>query len=712
MYEYASGRAIHGWILAAVKLIKWLAEKQNKRRIKGIVMKIPAFFNQCTSSYKKYRTWKLASRQTIWYRIWNLFLDLFLALVSVLPLLTVICRSVPFSYEVNDDATIVQILDGSYTGTPDGHSIFVRYPLSWIIKTLYEKNPVLHLGRETFQNVNWYVAVIVMLEVFALTAVLFRLLQYFTYNRILLCILYDVGFVFLWLPCFSNMTFSTAAAFMGCMGVLFFGLMRREEAWRPWNLLILGTLLLSAWCLRKQCFLMVLPFLCLELIFKYHIHFFRSVKPWFIGAFLAAFLGVAFFWNGQMYSSREWKDYLQYNQDRAYLQDYVGFPKYNQKHKAFYDAAGISENGRDAMAKYTYCLVDGFSTDWVEQTWLYVKGQKGELPLAERMEKAVPRAEKYLLEGRQTEESLKEASFYPFLLLAPLSVLTALYLTVKMLQEPTKKVSQDTTLPEKKGRTLQSEAMEEASITKTFPFSNRWNVILSCIKGAGGYLWTLLSIAAMSIILWLEWVYLAMNGRFPQRVEETIRLLTLCAGVLFVCKLLHFWKRNRMTHIPVILQVAVLVLFLNSGLVTARLTKIQGVQQYHLQYAAEKAEVLEYCGAHKDSWFILDTRSFTKMSRPEDDLHQGNWFMSGSWTAYSPLYTKKLAAAGTDSLGSEFLLRDNVFLITKGKKNMSALLGLPENRQAESEIVDEIMSSGNNFYMVYKITGITERKEQ
>ena len=78
--------------------------------------------------------------------------------------------------------------------------------------------------------------------------------------------------------------------------------------------------------------------------------------------------------------------------------------------------------------------------------------------------------------------------------------------------------------------------------------------------------------------------------------------------------------------------------------------------------------MLEYCGAHKDSWFILDTRSFTKMSRPEDDLHQGNWFMSGSWTAYSPLYTKKLAAAGTDSLGSEFLLRDNVFLITKGKK--------------------------------------------
>ena len=203
-----------------------------------------------------------------------------------------------------------------------------------------------------------------------------------------------------------------------------------------------------------------------------------------------------------------------------------------------------------------------------------------------------------------------------------------------------------------------------------------------------------------------------MNGRFPQRVEETIRLLTLCVGVMLVCKLLYFWKRNRLTHMPAVLQVVVLALFLNSGLVSTQLTRIQGVQQYHLQYAAEKAEVLAYCGTHKDSWFILDTRSFTKMSRPDDDLRQGNWFMSGSWTAYSPLYTEKLAAAGTGSLGSEFLLRDNVFLITKEKKNMSALLGLPENRQAESEIVDEIMSSGNNFYMVYKITGITERKDQ
>ena len=134
----------------------------------------PTFFGTIQSSWKKYRQWQQDSGQTIWYKIYSFFLDLILSLAAVLPLLSLICRTVPFSYEVNDDAAIVQILDGSYTGTPDGHSIFVRYPLSWVIKTLYAVNPAMRLAGELRHDVNWYVAVIVTLEVFALAAVLFQ----------------------------------------------------------------------------------------------------------------------------------------------------------------------------------------------------------------------------------------------------------------------------------------------------------------------------------------------------------------------------------------------------------------------------------------------------------------------------------------------------------------------------------------------------------
>ena len=641
-------------------------------------MSKPTFFGTIQSSWKKYRQWQQDSGQTIWYKIYNFFLDLILSLAAVLPLLSLICRTVPFSYEVNDDAAIVQILDGSYTGTPDGHSIFVRYPLSWLIKTLYAVNPAMRLVGELRHDVNWYVAVIVTLEVFALAAVLFRILHYFTYNRILLCILFDIGFVMLWLPCFSNLTFSTAAAFMGCMGMLFFGFCRREEAWRPWNLLILGILLVSAWSLRRQCFLMVLPFLCLEFVFKYHIHFFRSVKPWFAVTFLVVVIGASSMWNHHMYGSREWQDYLQYNQDRAYLQDYAGFPQY-EGNEAFYQAAGISENGRDAMAKYTYCLVDDFSTDWVERTWRYVKAQEKEEPFVRRMQNAVPKAEKYLLKAESAGDRLKEVPIYLFALLCPLAVLTAAYLLVK--------------------------EMSMHGAARQAHLSDR-------VKGAVHYIWTLLSIILMGIVLWLEWIYLAMNGRFPQRVEETIRLLTLCVGVLAVSRLLSFWRRNRLTHIPVIVQIVVLALFVQSGFLTAQIEKVRGQQEYHLRYASEKAQILDYCGRHPESWFVLDTRSFTKTSRPSDDLHQNNWIMSGSWTAYSPLYTEKLAGMGTGSLGSEFFLRENVFLITKGKKNVSALLGLSEDREAEAVVADELMTDSNNFYVVYKITGIRPVEEE
>lgn len=673
----------------------------------------PAFFGVIQSSWDKYRQWQQDSGQTIWYKIYNSFLNLILSLAAVLPLLSVICRTVPFSYEVNDDAAIVQILDGSYTGTPDGHSIFVRYPLSWLIKTLYAVNPAIRLAGELRHDVNWYVAVIVTLEVFALAAVLFRILHYFTYNRILLCILFDIGFVMLWLPCFSNLTFSTAAAFMGCMGMLFFGFCRREEAWRPWNLLILGILLVSAWSLRRQCFLMVLPFLCLEFVFKYHIHFFRSVKPWFAVTFLVVVIGASSMWNHHMYGSREWQDYLQYNQDRAYLQDYAGFPQY-EGNEAFYQAAGISENGRDAMAKYTYCLVDGFSTDWVEQTWRYVKAQEKEEPFARRMQNAVPKAGRYLLKAESAEERLKEVPVYLFSLLFPLAVLTAAYLLVKeMLISVLPAIKKKVRIKKQEKKTLSDAVPENVEEIRSSSDDAVHRICLpDNLKGAVHYIWTLLSIILMGIVLWLEWIYLAMNGRFPQRVEETIRLLTLCVGVLAVSRLLSFWRRNRLTHIPVIVQIVVLALFVQSGFLTAQIEKVQGQQEYHLRYASEKSQILDYCGGHPESWFVLDTRSFTKTSRPSDDLHQNNWIMSGSWTAYSPLYTEKLAGMGTGSLGSEFLLRENVFLITKGKKNVSALLGLPEDREAEAVVADELMTDSNNFYVVYKITGIRPVEEE
>ena len=113
--------------------------------------------------YEKYKKKKEKISDARWYPMVELCQNLLLAVLAVIPLMTKICQTVPFSYEVNDDATVAQILDGSYTGVPEAHAIFVRYPLSWIMQMLYRKNPAVSIGVWKLGNVNWYVGVIVIL---------------------------------------------------------------------------------------------------------------------------------------------------------------------------------------------------------------------------------------------------------------------------------------------------------------------------------------------------------------------------------------------------------------------------------------------------------------------------------------------------------------------------------------------------------------------
>ncbi|MFR3344867.1 MAG: hypothetical protein ACLTS6_13120 [Anaerobutyricum sp.] len=86
--------------------------------------------------------------------------------------------------------------------------------MSWIIAKLYELNPKLPFTVPADNGTNWYVTAIVLLEVFALTAVLFRILNYFLCNRILICFFYTLVFVYVMPGFSSDLTFSTVAAFL------------------------------------------------------------------------------------------------------------------------------------------------------------------------------------------------------------------------------------------------------------------------------------------------------------------------------------------------------------------------------------------------------------------------------------------------------------------------------------------------------------------
>ena len=349
-----------------------------------------SFLGKAFDSYHKFLSNKVI----------NFVINMILAIGTVLPFMMKMCNKVAFTYEVNDDAAIVQILDGSYTGTPDGHAIFIKYPLSWIIAKLYELNPKLPFTVPADNGTNWYVTAIVLLEVFALAAVLFRILNYFRCNRILICFFYTLAFVYVWMPCFFHLTFSTVAAFLGCMSLLFTGFSKKEELWRPWNLLCLGILGISAYCMRKQCFYMVIPFLLLEIWYKYRMDFFRSVKPWFVLGACGVLGASILFLNTQMYGSMGWKNYFIYNHARAYMQDYAGMPDY-EENEDFYQSIGVSENAQKVFKSYSYCLYDDFSTETIEKIYNYQKTQEPQLSLEQKAENAKEKAKQILKESMQ-----------------------------------------------------------------------------------------------------------------------------------------------------------------------------------------------------------------------------------------------------------------------------------------------------------------------
>ena len=604
---------------------------------------------------RRYHKKKEEMAGKLWFRFLNQLINLILAAGTVVPLLYRICTTIPFSFEVNDDSVIMQILDGSYTGTPDAHAIFLKYPLSWLIRLLYTKNPKIRIWKIHLTDVNWYVGTIVALYGFALVVVLYRLLNHFRCNRFLICGIYAVGFLTIWLPCFSSMTFSTAAGFCGCMALLYLALESKEEAWRPWNLLVLGVLMIAAYCLRTQCFYMVLPFLIIECIIKYHIHFFRSLKPWAALCVIALLCAGALFLNDREYGSQAWKDYYTYNHARSYLQDYKGFPDY-EKNQDFYSSLGIREEQRDAMAFYTYCMVDDFQTDWVLKTYDYEKARKPRLPWKEKIQDSWKKAWRLATESKQAFFRLRFWSVYFWLVLVLLIPVT---------------------------------------------------LILRFRAGMGKHLLHLLQTAIFALLTAAEWIYLAINGRFPQRVEECIRLLTFTAAFVMLCHFLESYKDVWMCRLHGLLQLLLIAVLLIrvSGYCGSILANVQGNQEYQQIYGAEKGEVLEYCGRHPENYYILDTTSFTKVSLPTDDMHQMNWMMSGSWSAYTPLYDQKLNDLGIGGIGSDFLLKDNVYIITRGPKKIGTLMGRPDE-DVEYDIADEFCSSLNSFFEIYKVTGV------
>lgn len=207
-------------------------------------------------------------------------------------------------FYLNDDVTMRSILSGSYTGTPDGHAVYMKYPLTGLLSGLYR----------VAGGVPWLELIFIGCILWALVEMVIPL------KHKKAGLLFGVLFL---LPFYLYMHYTVIAAILA--GTAAYLMCVGKSPIKP----ILFWFL--AWMVRSQVAYLALPFLGVALLWKL-----RSVyAAWKECATCKAAAGnclkvsVVFLLcaglNRLCYADADWQAYLKYNDARTTLYDYTDF---------------------------------------------------------------------------------------------------------------------------------------------------------------------------------------------------------------------------------------------------------------------------------------------------------------------------------------------------------------------------------------------------
>lgn len=219
----------------------------------------------------------------------------------LLIMIMVACLVQPVFY-LNDDVTMRSILSGAYSGTPDGHAVYMQYPLTGLLALLYRIVPVIPWMDLFFCGCIWICMVFVSgnFEKKWLGS-LFALVMF--------------------LPFFLYMHYTLVAALVASTAILLCCKGRSDFK--------VVVLLWISFMLRSQIGLLCLPFVLAAVVWQWintESFALRVLKKRaiFLGELLLGMLLIAGI-NKLCYADSEWQEYLQYNETRTQLYDYTDF---------------------------------------------------------------------------------------------------------------------------------------------------------------------------------------------------------------------------------------------------------------------------------------------------------------------------------------------------------------------------------------------------
>lgn len=261
-------------------------------------------------------------------------------LLGFLAFAIVLCLEIfafPIPFFTNDQTLMRDIASGIYFGVPDGHLVYIMYPLGWIFSFLYSIS-----GR-----VVWYD--IFMFLTFPIAGGIIAWASSEKLENLLCKLLALVTVIISFLSIYSYFIvqneYTVDAGVWGVTGLLVL-ILNKDGKIRKYIISVI-CLTFSLW-LRKEIFLMLLPVILVILAWKYFFEHEKNVIRYSLILCIIAVLSFAI--NFFAYSSPEWKAYKEYNQARTEVFDYYGFPAYEEI-KEMLASEGVSESDYELVGR-------------------------------------------------------------------------------------------------------------------------------------------------------------------------------------------------------------------------------------------------------------------------------------------------------------------------------------------------------------------------
>ena len=272
-----------------------------------------------------------------------------LVLAYILPLAAVAFFALRYGmyYNTNDDMTFKAISAGLYDGIPDGHLIFIQYVLGYPLSRLCA----------AFRGIDFYGCLITLINYLCITSVLYRVLSLCKDAKQKVLTYVAAGCVLIMVFMLDFFIFQWTVTASVCAGTAVF-LYYTDAKGSFLNSLAVTVLFWLCFCIRRMCFLMLCPLFLIILLTKERtLEKLRSHGPLMkkhtigICASLAVLLALTFGIEAMQYGSEEWVDYKEYNDYRAEIMDYYGFPEY-ETNRDLYDRLGIPAEAVPVLDNY------------------------------------------------------------------------------------------------------------------------------------------------------------------------------------------------------------------------------------------------------------------------------------------------------------------------------------------------------------------------